>query len=222
MTRIYVMVEGQTEDTFVRDVLTPHFSRIGVYLYSILVSTSPTHKGGVTNYDKVKPQLIQQCREKHTAYVTTMFDLYALPNNFPCKEDPTYQTLRTGHQKASYLEQALATDIGERNFIPNLMVHEFEAILFSHVEHFSCWTDEITVNRLKSIASDYPTPEDINDSPETAPSKRILQLMPEYDKVVQGSIIASEIGLDQIRAKCDHFDEWLKKLEIIAELQGKP
>jgi hypothetical protein len=213
MTRIYVMVEGQTEETFVREVLYPHFLRVNKFVDPILVSTSPTHKGGVTNYDKVKPQLIQQCREKHTAYVTTMFDLYALPNNFPGKEDPTYQTLRIGHQKASYLEQALAADIGERNFIPNLMVHEFEAILFSDVAHFSFWTDESTVNRLKSIADDYPTPEDINDSPQTAPSKRILQLMPEYDKVVQGTVIAGDIGLDQIRAKCSHFGGWVQKLE---------
>jgi hypothetical protein len=220
MTRIYVMVEGQTEETFVREVLYPHFLRINKYVDPILVSTSPTQKGGVTNYHKVKPQLIQQCREKRNAYVTTMFDLYALPNNFPSKEDSTYQTLRTGHQKASYLEQALAADIGERNFIPNLMVHEFEAILFSNVEHFSCWTDERTINELKSITYNYLTPEDINDSPETAPSKRILQLMPEYDKVVQGSVIAGDIGLDQIRAKCTHFDGWIKKLEHIANMSG--
>lgn len=213
MMRIYVMVEGQTEETFVREVLYPHFLRINIFVDPILVETKRGHKGGITNYDKVKPQLIQQCREKQTAYVTTMFDLYALPNNFPSKEDPTYQTLRTGHQKACFLEQALAADIGERNFIPNLMVHEFEAILFSHVEHFSFWTDDKTVNALKSIVDDYPTPEDINDSPETAPSKRILQLMPEYDKVVQGSIIAGDIGLDQIRTKCTHFDGWIQKLE---------
>lgn len=75
------------------------------------------------------------------------------------------------------------------------------------------WTDERTVNELKSIVDDYPTPEDINDSPESAPSKRILQLMPEYNKVLQGTIIAGDIGIDKIRTKCSHFDNWIQKLE---------
>lgn len=214
MTRIYVMVEGQTEETFVREVLYPHFLRINKFVDPILVETKRGHKGGITNYDKVKPQLIQQCREKHTAYVTTMFDLYALPNNFPSKEDPTYQTLRTGHQKACYLEQALAADIGERNFIPNLMVHEFEALVLVDPEQFSDWTeDQHVIQTLRAVRQVFTNPEDINDSPQTAPSKRILAVMPDYNKVVQGVLIAEAIGLDRLRNSCPHFSSWLQRLE---------
>lgn len=56
-------------------------------------------------------------------------------------------------------------------------------------------------------------PENINDNPQTAPSKRILNALPEYDKVIHGTSIATEIGLSTIRQSCPHFDAWLVKLE---------
>ena len=216
MKRVYVMVEGQTEETFVREVLYDHFLRISIYIDAILVETKRGFKGGLRSYAKVKPQIIRQCREKQTAWVTTLFDLYGLPNDFPAKNSDAYAGLATGQQKAVYLQAALAQDINEFNFIPNLLVHEFEALLFSNVQPFADWTDGKTVQFLQQIAETFQAPEDINDSPQTAPSKRILQLMPEYNKVVQGTLIASDIGLDQIRAKCAHFDEWVKNLERLA------
>lgn len=217
MKRVYVMVEGQTEETFVREVLYEHFLRIGIYIEAILVQTKKGFKGGLVSYAKVKPQIVRQCREKHTAWVTTMFDLYSLPNDFPAKDCGDYAGLTTGHQKADYLQTALAQDINERNFIPNLLVHEFEALLFSDLQPFADWTDDQTVQSLQQIADAYSTPEDINDRPQTAPSKRILQLMPEYDKVLQGTLVASDIGLDQIRAKCAHFNGWVENLEGLAD-----
>jgi hypothetical protein len=213
MKRVYVMVEGQTEETFVREVLYDHFFRIDINIVSILVETKRGFKGGLRSYSKVKPQIICQCREKHTAWVTTLFDLYGLPNDFPGKNSGAYAGLATGQQKAQFLQTALAQEINERNFIPNFLVHEFEALLFSNVQPFADWSDDKTVQALQQIADTYSTPENINDSPLTAPSKRILQLMPEYNKVVQGTLIASDIGLDQIRAKCVHFDGWVQNLE---------
>ncbi|MBD3821542.1 MAG: DUF4276 family protein [Thiotrichales bacterium] len=216
MKRVYVMVEGQTEETFVREVLYDHFFRREIYIEAILVETKRGFTGGLKSYAKVKPQIIRQCREKHNAWVTTMFDLYALPNDFPAKNMPDYMHLRTGQQKAQFLQEALAQDIDERHFIPNLVVHEFEALLFSNVQPFADWTDQQTVQSLQQIVNGFTTPEDINDGPQTAPSKRILQLMPQYDKVVQGALIANDIGLDQIRQQCSHFDGWLTKIESIA------
>lgn len=218
MKRDYVMVEGQTEETFVREVLYDHFLRIGIYIEAILVQTKKGFKGGLVSYAKVKPQIVRQCREKHSAWVTTLFDLYGLPNDFPAKDSEAYAGLATGHQKAAYLQAALSQDIHESNFIPNLLVHEFEALLFSNVQPFASWNDDKTVQALQHIADTKSTPEDINDSPQTAPSKRILQLMPEYDKVLQGTLIASDIGLDQIRTKCTHFNAWVEKLETLAEV----
>jgi hypothetical protein len=49
MTRVHIMVEGQTEETFVRDVLYQHFIELGIFLNPFLFSTSKGHKGGVVS-----------------------------------------------------------------------------------------------------------------------------------------------------------------------------
>ena len=71
------------------------------------------------------------------------------------------------------------------------------------------------VEELGEVRSSFPSPEDINDNPDTAPSKRIKMLLPEYQKVVAGPLIAKETGLDTIRAECPRFADWLAKLESL-------
>lgn len=216
MTRVYLLVEGQTEEAFVRELLEPHYARLGMYLTPIIVRTSPGHKGGVVSYAKIKPQLQRLCSHDAGAYVSTLFDLYALPQDFPGKVDAAYPVDGRGHQKAEFLETCLAQDIAQANFIPNLMVHEFEALLFVEPRKFSEWIDSYkAVINLGDQAQKYATPEDINDSPESAPSKRILKAMPTYQKTFHGPLIACEIGLDAIRKACPHFNEWLVKLESL-------
>lgn len=215
MSRILLLVEGQTEEAFVRELLTPHYARMGLYLTPIIVSTSRGYKGGVVSYAKIKPQIVRLCRHDAQAHVSTMFDLYALPGDFPGKAASAYPHQGAGQKKASYLEDALAQDISEANFIPNLLVHEFEALLFTRPEKFAEWTDdEDVVNRLSAAAHSH-APEDINDGPQTAPSKRVLAAMPGYQKTFHGSLIACEIGLDAMRQACPHFHAWLQRLEAL-------
>ena len=57
-------------------------------------------------------------------------------------------------------------------------------------------------------------PEDINDSPETAPSKRMQKLIHGYNKVVYGVSLIEYIGIDIILRKCPHFREWIEKLKV--------
>ena len=83
MSRVLVFVEGQTEETFVRDLLVPYFAPLGIYLTPILAQTSPGHKGGIVSYGKVKHQVTRLCRQDHRAYVTTLIDYYGLPTDFP-------------------------------------------------------------------------------------------------------------------------------------------
>ncbi|MDH0156344.1 hypothetical protein DBO86_00765 [Pseudomonas indoloxydans] len=215
MSRVYLLVEGQTEEAFVNELLMPHYARQGLYLVPIIVSTSPGHKGGVVSYAKVKPQIDKLCKQDASAHVSTLFDLYALPGDFPGKYSADYPAMGSGRQKAEFLEAALAQDIGQRNFIPNLLVHEFEALLFVRVEAFADWTDDDRVLEPLCAVSATTAPEDINDSPQTAPSKRILAAMPGYQKTLHGPLIACDIGLDAIRAGCPHFAGWLNRIESL-------
>lgn len=216
MKRVLLSVEGQTEETFIRELLRPKFHALGIDLSAIIVGTSRGHKGGISNYHKVKPQITRLCRGDQGATVTTMFDLYALPTNFPGFGTGDYQNISNGHLKADYLEQKLAEDINEPNFIPNLSVHEFEAYLFADAEKFKPWLrGDLDFQTLSKIANNVSSPEDINDGPQSAPSKRVLKIMPNFRKTLHGISIAKEIGVDSIRAVCPHFDQWLKKIEAL-------
>ncbi|BCH60317.1 hypothetical protein RvVAR0630_29410 [Agrobacterium vitis] len=195
MMRIKLLVEGQTEEAFVSQLLAPYYAHSGLYLTPIVVKTSPGHKGGISRYSKVKPQIEKLCKQDTSAWITTMFDLYALPDDFPGKADPAYTSIQIGADKAAYLEEKLSADIGCTNFLANLIVHEFEALLFTDIAAFEMWTnDDSVLNPLRSVSMS-TAPEDINDSPQTAPSKRILAAMPGYQKTFHGPIIAGDIGL---------------------------
>jgi len=108
----------------------------------------------------------------------------------------------------------MGRDIGHANFIPNIVVHEFEALLFVQPKQFAHWADDEVVERLAAARAG-TMPEDINDGPLTAPSKRILAAMPGYQKPVHGPLIACDIGLDVMRRECPHFSGWLQTLEAL-------
>lgn len=192
---------------------TPYYSRRDIYLYPIIVRTRPGFKGGLVSYAKTRREIERLCRQHGNAHVSTLFDLYGLPSDFPGKRLPAYTALANGQRKAEFLEAELARNIGRRNFIPNLLVHEFEALLFTDIRHFEPWADDDGVLAPLHAVRRTTPPEDINDNARTTPSKRILAAMPDYQKTVHGPLIACDIGLDAIRGACPHFDGWLRKLE---------
>ncbi len=211
MIRVHVFVEGQTEETFVKDVLYDHFCPLDIFLNPILVRTSKIGKGGIQSYGKIRWQVEQKCKEDKQAYVTTMFDVYGLPKDFPGKDEAL--KIADVINKAQYLEDAFNKDINQKHFIPNFLLHEFEALLFSAPQMFANLFDELSVAKLMSEGKGFPTPEHINDHPQTAPSKRILRYIPAYQKPIDGILIAQAIGLDSIRKECRHFNGWLENLE---------
>ena len=215
MSRVYVMVEGQTEEAFVREVMDKVYSPVGVYLTPIGVQTSPGHKGGVPSFAKVKPQIERMCAHDTGAYVTTLFDYYALPTDFPGYAALAGLVYAPAVTKVLHLEQALSVAIGNARFIPNLMLHEFEALLLTDVNAFAEWTDKPAALAPLYAARAVSAPEDINDSVHTAPSKRIAGAMAGYQKTFHGPLIADTIGLDAMRAACPHFAGWLARLDTM-------
>lgn len=141
-----------------------------------------------------------------------MWDYYGLPTDFPGRKS---QVSRDIYNTISAIENAFQIDINESNFIPNLIVHEFEGLLFSDLSAFSSLTSEKTITELREQAEKFLSPEHINDNRETAPSKRILKHFPKYQKVFHGPLISSKIGMDTIRKKCRHFNNWLEILEVL-------
>lgn len=213
MTRVYILVEGQTEEAFLQEVLVAPYAAKAVYLTPIIVSTSPGHKGGLTSYAKVKPQIDKLCKQDTGAFVTTLFDFYALPKDFPGQSNLAALGAVPSLAKVAHLEQQLDAAIGHANFFPNLVLHEFEALLLTDLDAFAEWTDDDTILAPLRQVRQTTAPEDINDGVHSAPSKRILRVMSGYQKTFHGPLIASSIGLDAMRAACPHFHGWLDKLD---------
>jgi len=144
---------------------------------------------------------------------TRMVDYYELGGDFPGWA--TKPARSTCFERVAHLEAALANDVGDSRFVPNIVLHEFEAFLFCSPESIaSVLMDDRPLEALKEIAKNVRTPEEINDGPETHPSKRLEKLCGgRYQKPLHGPTIAGRIGLATIRSMCAHFNAWLERLE---------
>ena len=211
MKYVYIYCEGQTEEAFVNDVLYPYFSRMGIYVTPIIHKTKRTptkaFKGGVSRYAPIKDELIKLCQDSN-CIVTTMFDYYAMPDDTPSIDHQNIDI----YKRIDFIENAVNEDIGCKNLLFNLVLHEFEALLFSEPQAFEHIANDRVVRQLQAIRNSAETPEHINNSAETAPSKRIQNVVNSYSKVRQGIIVAKYIGIDKMMSECKHFSEWINRI----------
>jgi hypothetical protein len=153
-------------------------------------------------------------------FFTTMIDLYGIHGDFP-QLSQAESLRRSVRERVAFLEECFANDIGDHRFIPYIQLHEFEALLFVDPTAFRSYYQncEQQITRLQAIADGYQSPEEINDGPSTAPSKRVIEHFPDYAgaKPTAGPQIVEHIGLQAIRHKCPHFDEWLTRLENLGK-----
>jgi len=221
MSKVVAVVEGKTEQTFIRDVLAPALAEKGVFVSPRLVG-KPGHKGGNVKYPRVRKDILALLKQEPELYCTTMFDFYALPSDWPGYEESRSQSYPLNAERieiavAEDIKLILGSSFDSRRVIPYIQMHEFEALLFSDTTILSQTIQ--TIDRkddLQSLVRQCGSPEEIDDDPNHAPSKRILRIAPDYQKVIQGAIVARRIGLTAIRQKCPRFHEWIIKLESTA------
>ncbi len=217
MKRALILVEGQTEETFIRELLVPHFAPRGLYLKSVIVSTrrikaGGKFRGGVISYRQVERDLRPLFGDSDVSVVTTMLDYYHLPKDFPGWDGLT-KSAQPGEQ-VRLIEKALEKEIDDPRFLAYLSLHEFEALLFADPETI---VDAFPNTKKRNPLGDLSAPpEKINDGKTTHPAARIEKATKSYRKALHGPLIAQRIGLRKIRNKCPHFASWLKKLESIA------
>jgi len=217
---VYVIVEGQTEQTFIREILAPYLSYKSIYLHSALIG-KPGHKGGNIRFERAISDVGRLLKQRLNIYVSTMFDYFRIEPQWPGLK--SIQSNDSALEKARKMEHytmlAMIKEYPaqnvEKRFIPYISMHEFEALLFSDSEKLAqiINTDPL---KIEKILQECGEPEEINDNEQTAPSKR-LQLLydKKYRKVTMGKIIAYNIGINTMRKRCPHFNEWLNKLELL-------
>lgn len=208
MIRLAIVVEGKTEEEFVERVLKRH-------LYAQGVKPTPILPGGRGGGGDIRvDRLARRIAKLFWSFdrVTSLVDFYG----FQDKGSATPQDLeqRINQAVGSLVRQSW----DESRVFAYVQKHEFESLLFSNTACFAAVIGDIPDNALealRAIRGRFATPEDINDSPMTAPNKRIAQLIPHYDKPVHGPDLATEMGLDIIRKECVRFNQWLTRLESL-------
>lgn len=219
MTEVIVFTEGQTEERFIKQVVAPLFRANLVYLKPQLLNTSQDAKGGAVNFDRLKFNARNTLLQNPEAILTTFIDLYGLDTNFPsfaeAKQQPDVYARTMMLETA--LHAAIIEHIGCRpeRFIPHIQPYEFEGLLFSDVEALvltePSWKNALET--LKAVQSSFETPEHINNSYETKPSKRLENiLIPKYKKTRHGPLAAEKVTLIVMEQECVHFKGWMDKL----------
>jgi len=226
MIRLNVVVEGQTEETFVNQVLAPALGARGIFAVARCVETSRRRatifRGGLLRYENLNGDLGRWMREdrRPEAWFTTMIDLYGLDHLWD--EFPQFSESRREsdpYRRVAALEKAFADDIQHSRFVPYLQLHEFEALILADPQKLD-WEfidHDGPIERLVVLASSVESPELIDDGRETSPSRRIIREIPEYGprKASAGPLVAAKIGLSVLRQKCPHFAEWLDRLAAL-------
>ena len=220
MKRVIVICEGQTEQSFCNDVLTPYLGGLGIFLETPTIKK--TH-GGIVNWFALKNQIERHLSEDKTALITTLIDYYGLytRHQFPCWEEA--QKTENMNQRMDIIENGMLNDVRENirsRFIPYIQLHEFECLLFSDITVFDKNFEEhefLDYDYLATTMHENPNPEMINSGNETAASKRLSKIIKgNYSKVLYGSLLAQEIGLTKIREKCIRFNNWILQIERMA------
>jgi Domain of unknown function (DUF4276) len=207
MIRLYFYVEGQSEQGYVKRVLTPHLAAFGVQVMgAVLAATGRKHRrvsrGGGKHYQPMRKDLGNLLRQHSGADVrfTTMLDLYALYGGFPGWDDAEKQK-HLPHERVQTLERAFAVDVADPRFIPHIQLYEFETILLCDPTHFALVYDDKAagIGALQDAVAKATSPELVNDGEATAPSKQIIRWFPQYigQKTSVGVDLAHCVGIEK-------------------------
>ena len=217
MKKLIIICEGPTEQYFCKQILEPHFNNLGIQIEFPLITHS---NGGIVKWVHLMPQIVTNFTVDPTCFVTTFIDFYGMEAHH---DFPDWGTALLEHNKAMKMnilelgmKNALPVNI-RANFIPFIQLHEFEALVFSNYKALEDFYEprEADLPALKAICDANPNPETINNSILTAPSKRLQNHIPRYDKKSHGIPICEAIGLATIRNVCSGFNQWVINLEGI-------
>jgi len=219
--QVVVLVEGPTEQRFVKELLAPYMLNRNVFLTPIILD-KPGEKGGDVKFARAKNDIEKHLKQRSDTYITLMVDYYGIRGDWPGYQESKQANTHT--RKAEIMNQATAEAVIklfpeyglERRFLPYVSMHETEALYFSEP---SLLADKLGVKQaeIDKILTKCGEPEKINDNSQTAPSKRLEDLSERFKKTSTGLAIARSIGIERMRAACPIFSGWLTHIENLGK-----
>lgn len=214
---VVVLVEGPTEQRFVKELLAPYMFDRSVFLLPIILD-KPGEKGGDVKFSRAKNDIEKHLKQRRNTWVTLMVDYYGIKSDWPGYHESKRERLHS--RKAKVMNGATVRAVvdlfpdhsPEKRFLPYVSMHEIEALYFSEP---SLLAGKLGVKQkeIDKILTECGEPEKINDNSQTAPSKRLEALSPRFKKTSTGLAIARSVGIERMRAACPIFNGWLISLE---------
>lgn len=223
---IMIIAEGHTEKRFIDEILTPYMATNNIFIRGQLVG-KPGHKGGDIRFSRVEKDIAMHLKQRKDTFVSIFVDYYGIKKDWPglneahqCTSPKAIADVMNRATKEK-VSSKLADYAAGNRFIPFIAVHEFEALLFSDIKILASQL-KVDPSIVEKILEECGEPESINNSPNSAPSIRLKQILNSYKKNTNGITIANLIGIEKMRSKCPLFHEWLTTLENLqGEAHGK-
>jgi hypothetical protein len=222
MKHLYIIVEGETELEFIRRLLIPYFSNKGITIHMQAIAISIKGGGhGYNNIEHFKNTIEPLLSYKNEPIITTMIDYYGINSE---KKMPNYNKCmqKNGTDvRIACMEQELNNQVQSvkpyQYFIPHIQKHELETLLFVNPQNGFDLEDEKIKNDVIALANKHDNIEEINSTPEGAPSKRLTAIYQKhgskYSKGADAIDIVELIGFANVLNRCSHFKSWIDKLE---------
>lgn len=226
MTRVLAVVEGRSEELFLRRAIVPHLAEQNVFLEPMQVLRGGGARGGGSSWQPWRNHLSKLLKSQPAdTRFTMMIDLYAIPKDIPGWSQPSWLGGPPGAERADQILSAIAVQMSTSRFIPYIQVHEFESLLLVDPRQLV----EIAPENIDHAAMDAlvaevsaSAPEAIDDGPTTAPSKRIERVCVGFSKIELGVQAVTRIPLPTLRSACPRFHAWITQLEALGEGEGEP
>ena len=156
MIQLMVAVEGNTERNFIKHVLGPHPLDRQVYVLEPTIvgklhaqrRGSQKRGGGPFRFWREDLERILRGDGRHDLRVTTLFDLYGLPRDFPGLDE--HRTDTNTNRRCDALQAKLAEQFDDRRFIPYLQRHEFEALVLASLSGAAAFWGEPVAGQIFS------------------------------------------------------------------------
>lgn len=221
MKDLYIIVEGETEEEFVHKILMPYLYEQGLHTHiQALMITMKGGGHGFNNIEHFKATIEPLLHYQNEPVITTLIDHYGINSE---KKLPHYEVCRQEQNikdRIVCMENSLDEAVKSiaphyRYFVPNIIQHEMETLWFADEEGFDLEKEAIK-KAVAEVCNAFPEIEDINHTPEGAPSKRLIKIYEEngqrYKKVDDGIVIAELIGIETMLEKAPRFKAWVEKI----------
>lgn len=233
MVRLCIICEGDSDRIFIDRIIKPYLESHSndLQVYTIKIGKTRKHPGGGDVRYSALVKIINQCQYDRADLITTFIDFYGTRfETFPCFKVFKEINDNNVQQKIQLLEadiKNISSNIYQHKIIPYVLLHEYEMIYFADLDRFIASNpDYATIKSDMIMVNTSYAPEEINNSLQTAPSKRIEAMMKKLvgygyrkTKVVDNYCnyypFNNKEGWEQELSwikKCPNLQKWLTEL----------